>query len=313
MSISSTVVALSTAEGKGALAVLRLSGPKAISIVCSCFSKQLEKVPSHTLHVGKVLDRDKVLDEVVVGIFRAPRSYTGEDIVEISCHGSPYVVRQLLKLLCRAGAKVAEAGEFTKRAFLNGKLDLAEAEAVASLIASESEAAHRVALQQMRGGVSDQIRAFREELISFAAQIELELDFSEEDLRFSAREELSSQLRITQTKLHQLLSGFATAQAFKEGVDVVIAGPPNAGKSTLFNALVLEEKAMTSPIPGTTRDYIEGQLSIRGTCFRLSDTAGLRDSSDPLEQEGVRRTHRRIEASHLLLLVVDVSVVLRKN
>ena len=313
MAKGSTIVALSTAEGASALAVVRLSGPEAITITSRCFSRQLQTQPSHTLQVGKILDGDKVLDEVVVALFRSPRSYTGEDLVEISCHGSPYIVRRLLQLLCDSGAKVAEAGEFTKRAFLHKKLDLVEAEGVASLIAAESEAAHRVARQQMRGGVSQQIRAFREDIMGFAAQIELELDFSEEDLRFAERDELASRLRSIQEKLQQLLLGFTTAQAFKEGVDVVIAGPPNAGKSTLFNALVAEEKAIVSSIPGTTRDYIEGYLDVHGIRFRLSDTAGLRDSTDSLEQEGVRRTHRRIAAAQLLLLVVDLSVCIEEE
>lgn len=308
MAQASTIIALGTPEGEGALALLRLSGPQAIVMVDKCFhSKRLSDQSSHTLHVGKIVDEDQVLDEVVVGLFRAPHSYTGEDMVEISCHGSPYVIRSLFLLFTRLGAQAAKAGEFTQRAFLNKKMDLAQAEAVAALIAAETEAAHRVAIEQMKGTVSQKIKAFRTEILDFAALLELELDFSEEDLQFAKREELRSRLSDMRSTLQDLLSDFSTAQAFKEGVQVVIAGPPNAGKSTLFNALLAEEKAMVSPIAGTTRDYIEGNITLQGTRFRLTDTAGLRKSTDPLEQEGVQRSQSRIDSAQLLLWILDLS------
>ena len=276
----STIVALSTAEGEGALAVVRLSGPAAIEIVDrSTRGPRLVEQPSHTLHLSKVFDGDRFLDEVVVSIFRAPRSYTGEDVVELSCHGSSYVLRRLLALLCAAGAMPAQAGEFTQRAFLNKKLDLTQAEAVTDLIASESEMEHRIAIDQIKGSISKQIQAFRSDLIEFAALLELELDFSEEDLRFAKRDELSQRISTIQRSIKELIQYFYNAEGFKTGIDIVIAGAPNAGKSTLFNALILEEKAIVSEIEGTTRDYLEAELQIPR--YTISHH---RHSRPPLEQ-----------------------------
>ena len=312
--MSSTIVALSTAEGEGALAVVRLSGPAAIEIVDrSTRGPRLAAQPSHTLHLSKVFDGDQFLDEVVVSIFRAPRSYTGEDVVELSCHGSPYVLRRLLALLCAAGAMPAQAGEFTQRAFLNKKLDLTQAEAVSNLIASESEMEHRIATDQIKGSISKQIQAFRSDLIEFAALLELELDFSEEDIHFAKRDELSQRISTIQRGIKELIQHFYNAEGFKKGIDIVIAGAPNAGKSTLFNAFISEEKAIVSEIEGTTRDYLEAELQIRGTRFRITDTAGLRLSNDPIEQEGLRRTHARIERARLLLLLVDLSKIMPQD
>ena len=315
MSANDTIVALSTPEGEGALAILRLSGTKAITITEKCFKgrRRLTTLPSHRLCVGKIMDGKEVLDEVVIGVFRAPHSYTGEDIVEISCHGSPYVLRTVLSLLCKKGARPATAGEFTKRAFLNGKIDLSQAEAVGTLIAAETESAHKIAMQQMKGSISQQIKVLREQLISFTALLELELDFSEEDLQFAKRDELRKHLATLQRTLQGLINGFQSAQAFKEGVNLVIAGPPNVGKSTLFNALLLEEKSMVSPTAGTTRDYLEGSIILKGIRFLLTDTAGLRKSDDPLEQEGVRRSQACIQRARLLLLVLDISQCTEKD
>ena len=308
---SDTIVALSTPPGAGALAVIRLSGPAAVATVAAVFSKKFfAEVAGNTLHYGTLRDPDsgEILDEVVVGLFRAPRSFTREDVVEISCHGSDYVVRQVLVLLLRHGTRLAEAGEFTKRAFLNGAMDLAQAEAVADLIAADSALSHKVALNQLRGGFSQELRALRARLIQFAALLELELDFGEEDVEFADRTGLAALLAEVRGVVLGLLRSFELGNVIKNGITTVIAGRPNAGKSTLLNALLREERAIVSAIPGTTRDFIEDEVSIDGLRFRFVDTAGLReDTADEVEAIGVARTRERVRQAALLLYLFDVT------
>ncbi|GAB2536540.1 tRNA uridine-5-carboxymethylaminomethyl(34) synthesis GTPase MnmE [Rufibacter soli] len=303
-----TIIALATAAGHGAIAIIRLSGPEAISMVQGVFKgKNLQKQPSHTLHFGTIRDEEKILDEVVVSLFKAPASYTKEDVVEVSCHGSPYITEQLLKLFLRKGARLAEPGEFTKRAFLNGQFDLAQAEAVADLIASDSALTHQVAMNQMRGGFSAEIKALRAQLIHFASMIELELDFSEEDVEFADRSALRKLISQLQKLISDLLQSFEMGNVLKNGVPTVIAGKPNAGKSTLLNALLNEEKAIVSDIPGTTRDVIEDEAMICGLRFRFIDTAGLRDTQDTVEAIGVARTKEQLKKAALVLYLFDVT------
>ncbi|MVN77259.1 tRNA uridine-5-carboxymethylaminomethyl(34) synthesis GTPase MnmE [Hymenobacter sp. HMF4947] len=308
---SDTIVALSTPPGVGALAVVRLSGPEAVGITQALFSKKnLAAQPGHTLHYGTLRDpsNDALLDEVVVALYRAPRSYTREDVVEISGHGSDFVVQQLLGALLRQGARLAEAGEFTKRAFLNGALDLAQAEAVADLIAADSALSHQVALNQLRGGFSDELRGLRAQLVKFAALLELELDFGEEDVEFADRTGLARLLAEVQGVVLGLLRSFELGNVIKNGITTVIAGRPNAGKSTLLNALLREERAIVSAIPGTTRDFIEDEVSLDGLRFRFVDTAGLRDNpADEVEAIGVQRTRQRIGQAALLLYLFDLT------
>jgi len=308
---SDTIVALSTPPGAGALAVVRLSGPAAVAIATGLFSKKnLADQPGHTLHYGALRDpaSGDILDEAVVALYRAPRSFTREDVVEISCHGSDYVVRQVLAALLRQGARLAEAGEFTKRAFLNGALDLAQAEAVADLIAADSALSHRVALHQLRGGFSQELRALRARLVTFAALLELELDFGEEDVEFADRSGLARLLAEVRGVVAGLLRSFELGNVIKNGITTVIAGRPNAGKSTLLNALLREERAIVSATPGTTRDFIEDEVSLDGLRFRFVDTAGLRDDpADEVEAIGVRRTRQRIGQAALLLYLFDLT------
>jgi tRNA modification GTPase len=308
---SDTIVALSTPPGAGALAVVRLSGSAAIAITAGVFSKKrLTDAPGHTLHYGTLRDpaSGEILDEVVVALYRAPRSFTREDVVEISCHGSDYVVRQVLALLLRQGARLAEAGEFTKRAFLSGAMDLAQAEAVADLIAADSALSHRVALNQLRGGFSQELRELRARLIKFAALLELELDFGEEDVEFADRSGLALLLAEVRGVVVSLLRSFELGNVIKNGITTVIAGRPNAGKSTLLNALLREERAIVSAIPGTTRDFIEDEVSIDGLRFRFVDTAGLRDNpADEVEAIGVSRTRQRVRQAALLLYLFDLT------
>ncbi|MGB0260466.1 MAG: tRNA uridine-5-carboxymethylaminomethyl(34) synthesis GTPase MnmE [Flavobacteriaceae bacterium] len=304
-----TIAALATPPGMGAIAVVRLSGPEAVSIADSVFrsvrDKKLQDQPSHTVHLGHIYDGEVMVDEVLVSVFHGPHSYTGENVVEISCHGSTYIQQRLLQILMDKGAKIAEAGEFTLRAFLNGKMDLTQAEAVADLIASEGAAAHRMAIQQMRGGISDQLTELRTQLVEFASLIELELDFSEEDIAFADRDALEKLLNNIQHTLKSLIDSFALGNAMKNGVPVAIAGKPNAGKSSLLNALLQEDKAIVSDIPGTTRDSIEDTLYLEGIQFRFTDTAGLRETQDKIEAIGVERAKDKIAQSQLLLYVVD--------
>ncbi len=309
MSQPDTIVALATARGRAALAIVRLSGPDALHIVASRFSKpNLDEAGSHTAHFGYVLSGEGTqLDQVVVTVFRAPRSATGEDIVEVTCHGGDLAPQLVLRSLMEAGARLAEPGEFTQRAFLNGKLDLTQAEAVADLIHAESRLAHHVSLGQLDGRVANSIDVIRGSLIQTAALIELELDFSEEDVEFADRTELERLLREVENRITELLDSYRLGALVRDGVRVVIGGRPNAGKSTLLNALAERDRAIVSDIPGTTRDEVEAEKEIGGLLFRFVDTAGLRDTADQIEAEGVRRTHQAIKRADALLYVFDVT------
>ena len=303
-----TIVALSTPAGPGAIAVLRLSGNQAIAIVNSLFSgKDLTQQPSHTLHFGTIRHNDTIIDEVVVGLFIAPQSFTKEDIIEVSCHGSPFIIQQLLQLFVAQGARLATPGEFTKRAFMNGRFDLVQAEAVADLIASESQEAHRSAMQQMRGGFSQKINQLRDELVRFASLVELELDFSEEDVEFADRQQLKELVEGIQRVVVELIASFAAGNVIKNGLPVVIAGKPNVGKSTLLNALLNEERAIVSEIPGTTRDVIEDEITLQGIRVRFIDTAGIRETADRVEALGVQRTHEKLQQAAVVLYLVDLA------
>lgn len=306
--MSDTIIALATPPGIGAIGVIRLSGPKAITLVDAVFfGKKLSEQASHTIHFGSIRDEKKqLLDEVLVSLFVGPRSYTGEDVVEISCHGSNYIIQELIRLLIRQGARLAQPGEFTLRAFLNGRMDLSQAEAVADLIASNSEAAQQVAMKQLRGGISNEIKKLRQELINFASLIELELDFGEEDVEFANRDELRELVLKLIRLMHKLSDSFQLGNAIKQGVNTVIAGRPNAGKSTLLNALLNEERAIVSEMAGTTRDTIEESLNIKGIQFRIIDTAGIREASDAIEVVGVQKTLEKVRQSSVLLYLFDV-------
>ena len=303
-----TIAALATTPGTSAIAVIRVSGKDSISICSKLFKgKDLTSAPTHTLHYGLIKEGDRLIDEVVISLYKAPNSFTKEDSVEISCHGSDYIVKQILQLLVRNGARFAKPGEFTKRAFINGRFDLAQAEAVADLIASESEAAHKAALNQMRGGFSDEIKKLREQLTYFASMIELELDFSEEDVEFANRDELVELVTKIKRAIETLIDSFSLGNAIKNGIPTVIAGKPNAGKSTLLNLLLNEEKAIVSDIPGTTRDFIEDEIAIEGVSFRFIDTAGLRETKDKLESLGIERTRQKIGQASLVIYLFDVN------
>jgi len=303
---SDTIIALATPSGIGAIGVIRLSGPDAISLVNQVVGKKdLSKQHSHTIHFGTIKDEKQVLDEVLVSIFIGPRSYTRENVVEISTHGSAFIIESILKLLIRKGARPANPGEFTLRAFLNGQLDLSQAEAVADLIASNSQASHQVAMQQMRGGFSSELQHLRDQLIHFASMIELELDFGEEDVEFANRNDLKGLIYQIQRILHRLIQSFEQGNVMKNGVPVVIAGKPNVGKSTLLNALLNEERAIVSEIAGTTRDTVEDHMIIGGINFRFIDTAGIRDTEDIIEAKGVERTHEKIKQAKLIIYLVD--------
>ena len=307
--LGDTIVALSTPPGLGAIGVIRLSGSNAIEL-CDrfFFGKNLKKVEANTVHYGKFKDEnDRIIDECVATIFRAPRSYTKEDVVEISCHGSPYILNEVLNVCLRNGARMANAGEFTMRSFLNGQLDLSQAEAVMDLISSQDQGSHALAMQQMRGGFSQEIQKLRQELIDFAALIELELDFGEEDVEFADRSKLEKLVFDIKQVIKKLIDSFQLGNVIKNGVATVIAGRPNAGKSTLLNALLNEERAIVSDIAGTTRDTIEEKLNIKGVQFRLIDTAGIRKAQDSIEKIGVERTRAEIAQSMLVIYVFDVT------
>jgi tRNA modification GTPase len=305
-----TIVALATPAGVGAIAVIRVSGSETFPIVNKLFrGKNLEKQLSHTIHFGTIRDGELIVDEVLVSLFKAPASYTREDTIEISCHGSDYIIQKILKLIIQEGARLATPGEFTQRAFLNGQLDLAQAEAVADLIASDSEASHQTAINQIRGGFSKQIAQLRESLIHFASMIELELDFGEEDVEFADRDDLRQLIFQIQAVLVPLIESFEMGNVIKNGVPTVIIGKPNAGKSTLLNRLLNEEKAIVSDIAGTTRDVIEDELLIEGIRFRLIDTAGLRTAIDTIEAIGVERTKQQMEKASLILYLFDASEI----
>ncbi len=299
-----TIIALSTPQGVGAIALIRLSGAKAIEEVNDVFKgKNLNEHKSHSLHFGKIMQGDEVLDEVVVGIYRAPNSYTSENIAEISCHASPFIINSIINLLLSRGVVLAKPGEFTMRAFLNGKLDLSQAEAVADLIASKSASAHKIAMNQMRGGFSNELAVLRKQLIDFAALIELELDFSEEDVEFADRSQLTFLIDTISLKIKTLLQTFETGNAIKNGIPIVIAGKPNVGKSTLLNTLLNEERAIVSAIAGTTRDTVEDELILNGISFRFIDTAGLRQTTDEIEAIGVARSLEKIKQAAIVLLI----------
>ncbi|WP_298479814.1 tRNA uridine-5-carboxymethylaminomethyl(34) synthesis GTPase MnmE [uncultured Maribacter sp.] len=308
-----TIIALATPSGAGAIAVIRLSGPDAIVIASnhfiSSFNKKLKKQKSHTILLGNIVDGDKTLDQALVSVFKNPNSYTGENVVEISCHGSPYIQQQIIQLFLRNGCRMAEAGEFTLRAFLNGKMDLSQAEAIADLISSENEASHQIAMQQMRGGFSNEIKNLREELLNFASLIELELDFAEEDVEFADRSAFVSLVNKINTVLKGLIDSFAVGNVIKNGIPVAIVGEPNVGKSTLLNALLNEERAIVSDIAGTTRDTIEDEISIGGIGFRFIDTAGIRDTKDVVENIGIKKTFEKIEQAQVVLFLVDAKEV----
>jgi tRNA modification GTPase len=309
---SDTIAAVATPPGMGAIAIVRISGQNSLETALKCFKSKRstfskETILSHHLYFGEIVSEGKILDEVLLSYFKAPHSYTGEDAVEISCHGSEYIQQSLLQALLNAGARLATPGEFTLRAFLNGKMDLTQAEAVADLIASESKAAHRMAIRQMRGGFSEKIAELREKLVNFASMLELELDFSEEDVEFANREEFALLLNDIKLELMRLKESFKMGNVLKKGIPVAIIGKPNVGKSTLLNAILNEEKAIVSEIPGTTRDAIEDTIALEGYTFRFVDTAGLRDSSDIVENMGIEKTYDKIKQATLILYVCDIS------
>jgi tRNA modification GTPase len=304
-----TIVALATPSGAGAIAIIRLSGADAIAIAAEVFEsvsgKDISKQKTHTIHLGHIVDGTKVYDQVLLSIFKGPNSYTGENVVEISCHGSVFIQQQIIQLLLRKGAKMAQAGEFTLRAFLNAKLDLSQAEAVADLISSDNEASHQIAMQQMRGGFSNEIAKLREELLNFASLIELELDFAEEDVEFADRTAFYELLTRIEFVLKRLIDSFAVGNVIKNGIPVAIVGEPNVGKSTLLNALLNEERAIVSDIAGTTRDTIEDELVIDGIGFRFIDTAGIRETKDVVESIGIQKTFEKIEQAQVVLYLFE--------
>lgn len=312
-----TIVALATPPGTGAIAVIRLSGADAIAIADRLFvsvhGKQLQKQKTHTAHLGHIVAEGKTVDEVLALLYKGPTSYTGEDVVEFSCHGSPYIQQKIINLALANGCRAAKPGEFTLRAFVNGKMDLSQAEAVADLIASDSEAAHQVAMQQMRGGFSEEIKNLRQELLNFASLIELELDFSEEDVEFADRSAFEALLERLQDVLKRLVDSFAIGNVIKHGIPVAIVGAPNVGKSTLLNALLNEERAIVSDIAGTTRDTVEDEISVGGLNFRFIDTAGIRATEDTIEQIGIARTFEKINQAQVIIYLMEASAVLEES
>lgn len=307
-----TICALATPPGNSAIALIRVSGKESLSTIEKLFQpvskqKKLSNVPSHTMHYGDIRVGDETIDEVLVSVFKSPHSYTGEDSVEISCHGSPYIVQKIMELLVENGIRLAKPGEFTLRAFMNGKFDLSQAEAVADLIASNSKVSHDLALEQMRGSFSARISSMRQQLLDFSSLIELELDFSEEDVEFADRKQLNDLLEKIGDELKDLTQSFSYGQVIKQGIPVAIVGEPNVGKSTLLNAILNEEKAIVSEIPGTTRDTIEDTITLRGVGFRFIDTAGIRQAQDQIETIGIERTFEKIDQAKIILYVFDVT------
>lgn len=312
METNNIITAISTSPGIGAIAIIRLSGEGCINLVDQIFrspsEKKLVEQKANTIHFGSIIDNDgSVLDEVLVSIFKAPHSFTGEESIEIACHGSVYIQQKMLQLITSKGASLAQAGEFTQRAFTNGKMDLSQAESVADLIASTSASTHRLALNQMRGGISNKLIELRTELLNFVSLIELELDFSEEDVEFANRNNLKNTASSITFHIKKLANSFQVGNAIKMGIPVAIIGETNAGKSTLLNLLLKEEKAIVSDIHGTTRDVIEDTINIQGITFRLIDTAGIRDTNDEIESIGIERTFKKLEQASIILWVVDSS------
>jgi tRNA modification GTPase len=310
MQTDDTICALSTPQGMGAIAVIRVSGPATFPVLERFFRPAgqrhaLATAKPYTLIYGTLYEQEERVDEVMIGVYRAPKSYTGQDVAEISCHGSVYIQERIVRMLLSAGVRMAEPGEYTLRAFFNGKMDLSQAEGVADLIASESEAAHRVAYQQMRGGISEEIRGLREELIQFASLVELELDFTEEDVEFADKAQLTQLVEKIQQVVQRLLESYGTGNVIKNGVPVAIVGAPNAGKSTLLNALVQEERAIVTEVAGTTRDAIEDEVNLGGVKFRFIDTAGIRETEDVVEKIGIRKTYEKIAQSRVVLYLFD--------
>ncbi|MCX8523008.1 tRNA uridine-5-carboxymethylaminomethyl(34) synthesis GTPase MnmE [Chryseobacterium formosus] len=303
-----TICALATANGIGALGIIRVSGNEALTVVQKCFpSKNLEKQKSHTIHYGYFMDEDEAIDEVMLSIFLAPRTFTTENSVEITFHGSPHIGKRILETLMKNGARMAKAGEFTLRAFINGRIDLSQAEAIADVIASENEASRKVAINQLKGGITNEISFLRTDLLNFVSLIELELDFAEEDVEFADRSALNQLLNKIELKLNSLIESFQYGNAIKNGTAVAIIGKPNAGKSTLLNALLKEERAIVSSIAGTTRDTIEEVLHIKGHAFRLIDTAGLRETIDEIEAIGVKKAKEKVENADVLVYLADAA------
>ncbi len=302
-----TICALATSGSLSAIAIIRLSGKNALKIINSIFSKNIINAKTHTIHFGTIIHKNKVIDEVVVSIFKEGKSYTGEEIIEVSCHGSIFIQNKLLQLFISKGCRLATAGEFTMRAFKNGKLDLSQAESVADLIASESEVAHEAAIKQLRGGFSNKLKELRTKLIDFASLIELELDFSEEDLEFADRKKFKELLKTIKTELNKLIESFKLGNVIRNGIPVAILGAPNVGKSTLLNCLLNEEKAIVSNVAGTTRDAIEDELNIKGFKFRFIDTAGIRETHDIIENLGINKTMEKAESANIILFLIDAN------
>ena len=302
-----TICSITTGGGMSAIAIIRISGSKAIEITNSVFNKEIAESKTHTLHFGDFIDDKEVVDEVLVSIFRGSKSFTGEESIEISCHGSIYIQNKIIQILIKNGCRLATAGEFSMRAFKNGKLDLTQAESVADLIESESEAAHKTALNQLKGGVSGKLKELRSQLIDFASLIELELDFSEEDVEFADREKFNDLLKNIKSELEKLIQSFKLGNSIKNGIPVTILGAPNVGKSTLLNCLLNEDKAIVSDIAGTTRDAIEDTLIIEGYNFRFIDTAGIRKTTDTIENLGIEKTLEKANKSEIILFTIDAS------
>lgn len=315
MNLNDTIAAISTPIGEGGISVLRVSGDKTFEIVGNIFFKDkngenrfdISRESSHTIHFGYIFENGFLIDEVLVSIFKNPHSYTGEDLVEISTHGGAYIVQKILLLLLKSGSRHAEPGEFTKRAFLNGKLDLSQAEAVADLIKAKTESAHLSSIKQLEGSLSEFVKKTRQELIDITSLIELELDFAEEDLEFVKKDDLKEKIQRLSSKIESILESYIVGKIIREGINLVIAGKPNSGKSSLFNYLLKTNRAIVSTVPGTTRDYIEESLNIKGVLFNLIDTAGLRMSSDEIESEGIKRSFAKIDEADLLLYLIDSS------
>lgn len=312
-----TIVALATPSGSGAISVIRLSGEDAIIIADKNFKsvsgKSLRTQKTHTIHLGYIVDGNKIIDEVLISVFKNPKSYTGENVIEISCHGSSYIQQEIIQLFLRKGCRMADNGEFTMRAFLNGKMDLSQAEAVADVIASNSAASHQMAIQQMRGGITTELKELRAQLLDFAALIELELDFSGEDVEFADRTKFKELVVKITFVLKRLIDSFAFGNAMKNGIPVAIIGEPNVGKSTLLNALLNEEKAIVSEIAGTTRDAIEDEIVIEGVAFRFIDTAGIRKTDDIVENIGIKKAYEKAENAQLIIFMIDASRLEIKN